>query len=119
MGRGGPRLERRGSAQAMQAGFPEKVAKVWAAEWAKEGKEANWQRLMPPRGFSGVAEEVGCGAHLRVDVPQPEDGQRLREAMCHRGGLCLRGDDTADGEAVGSCVGVSRQSLEKLSNKSV
>src|SRR3712207_1327262 len=30
---------------------PEKVAKVWAAEWAKEGKEADWQRLMPPRGF--------------------------------------------------------------------
>ncbi len=30
---------------------PEKVAKLWAAEWAKEGKEADWQRLMPPRGF--------------------------------------------------------------------
>jgi putative transposase len=30
---------------------PEKVAKVWAQEWAKEGKEVDWQRLMPPRGF--------------------------------------------------------------------
>jgi putative transposase len=30
---------------------PEEVAKIWAQEWAKEGKEANWQRLMPPRGF--------------------------------------------------------------------
>ena len=30
---------------------PEKVAKLWAAEWAKEGKEVDWQRLMPPRGF--------------------------------------------------------------------
>jgi putative transposase len=30
---------------------PEKVAKVWAEEWAKEGKEVDWQRLMPPRGF--------------------------------------------------------------------
>ena len=30
---------------------PEKVAKVWAREWAKEGEEMNWQRLMPPRGF--------------------------------------------------------------------
>jgi putative transposase len=32
---------------------PEKVAKVWAEEWAKaEGKkEVAWQRLMPPRGF--------------------------------------------------------------------
>jgi putative transposase len=30
---------------------PEKVAKIWAEEWAKEGKEADWQRLMPPKGF--------------------------------------------------------------------
>jgi putative transposase len=30
---------------------PEKVAKAWAEEWAKEGKEVDWQRLMPPRGF--------------------------------------------------------------------
>jgi putative transposase len=30
---------------------PEEVAKVWAREWAKEGKVVDWQRLMPPRGF--------------------------------------------------------------------
>jgi len=30
---------------------PEKVAMVWAQEWAKEGEEVDWQRLMPPRGF--------------------------------------------------------------------
>jgi putative transposase len=31
---------------------PEKVVKLWAREWAKEGKkEVDWQRLMPPRGF--------------------------------------------------------------------
>jgi transposase len=30
---------------------PEEVAEAWAREWAKEGKEVNWQRLMPPRGF--------------------------------------------------------------------
>ena len=29
---------------------PEEVAKVWAEEWAKEGKEIDWRRLMPPRG---------------------------------------------------------------------
>jgi putative transposase len=34
---------------------PEKVAEVWAREWAKEGKKIDWQRLMPPRGFPGVA----------------------------------------------------------------
>jgi hypothetical protein len=30
---------------------PEKVAKAWAEEWAKEGREVNWQKLMPPGGF--------------------------------------------------------------------
>ena len=29
---------------------PEEVAKVWAREWAKEGKKIDWQKLMPPRG---------------------------------------------------------------------
>jgi putative transposase len=31
--------------------IPEKVAKVWAQEWAKEGEKIDWQRLMPTRGF--------------------------------------------------------------------
>jgi putative transposase len=31
--------------------LPEEVAKVWAQEWAKEGEEVDWQRVMPPRGF--------------------------------------------------------------------
>jgi putative transposase len=34
-----------------QKPIPEKVAKLWAQEWAKEGKKVDWQRLMPPRGF--------------------------------------------------------------------
>src|SRR5215218_2180955 len=34
-----------------QKPVPEKVAKVWAQEWAKEVKEVNWQSLMLPRGF--------------------------------------------------------------------
>jgi putative transposase len=35
-----------------QKPVPEKVAKLWAQEeWAKEGKEVDWQRLMAPRGF--------------------------------------------------------------------
>jgi len=31
--------------------IPEKAAEVWAREWAKEGKQVDWQSLMPPRGF--------------------------------------------------------------------
>jgi len=34
-----------------QKPVPEKVAKRWAEEWAKEGQKVDWQRLMPPRGF--------------------------------------------------------------------
>ena len=30
---------------------PEKVARIWAEEWAKEGEKIDWQKLMPPRGF--------------------------------------------------------------------
>jgi putative transposase len=38
-----------------QKPIPEKVAKAWAEEWAKEGKEVDWQRLMPQRGFRVLA----------------------------------------------------------------
>ena len=31
--------------------IPEKVAQIWAQEWAKEGKKVDWQRLMAPRGY--------------------------------------------------------------------
>jgi hypothetical protein len=34
-----------------QKPIPEKVAMIWAEEWAKEGKKIDWQRLMPPRGY--------------------------------------------------------------------
>ena len=30
---------------------PEEVLMAWAREWAKEGVEADWQKLMPPKGF--------------------------------------------------------------------
>jgi len=30
---------------------PEEVLMRWAREWAKEGVKADWQKLMPPKGF--------------------------------------------------------------------
>jgi putative transposase len=30
---------------------PEEVLMAWAREWAKEGVKADWQKLMPPKGF--------------------------------------------------------------------
>jgi putative transposase len=29
----------------------EKIARIWAEEWSKEGKQIDWQRLLPRRGF--------------------------------------------------------------------
>jgi transposase len=29
----------------------EKIARIWAEKWAKEGEKIDWQRLMPRRGF--------------------------------------------------------------------
>src|ERR671915_51512 len=29
----------------------EKIARIWAQEWAKEGREIDWQKLLPRRGF--------------------------------------------------------------------
>ena len=31
--------------------IPEEVVKIWAEEWAKEGRKIDWQKLLPPRGF--------------------------------------------------------------------
>jgi putative transposase len=39
--------------------IPEKVAKIWAQEWAKEGQEIDWQRFMPPRGFRVLPRRWG------------------------------------------------------------
>jgi transposase len=30
---------------------PEKVAMKWAEEWSKEGREIDWRKLLPHRGF--------------------------------------------------------------------
>jgi putative transposase len=30
---------------------PEKTARIWAEEWAKEGQDFDWQRLLPRQGF--------------------------------------------------------------------
>jgi putative transposase len=30
---------------------PQKIARIWAEEWAKEGENIDWQRLLPRRGF--------------------------------------------------------------------
>ncbi len=33
----------------------EKVARIWAEEWSKEGWQIGWQKLLPRRGFEVLA----------------------------------------------------------------
>ena len=79
---------------------PRKGGRGLGREWAKEGKRVDWKRLMPPRGFR-VLPRRWVVERTFAWLAQPEDGQRLREVMRHRGGLRLRGDDAPDGETVG------------------
>jgi putative transposase len=30
---------------------PVRIARIWAEEWSKEGREINWQKVLPRRGF--------------------------------------------------------------------
>jgi putative transposase len=31
--------------------IPEKTARIWAEEWSKEGRQIDWQKLLPRQGF--------------------------------------------------------------------
>ena len=57
-----------------------------------------------------AAPQVGRRAHLLVTFPEPQDEQGLREVVRHWGGVHLRGgDESFDGEALGSLMGLFRQ----------
>src|SRR5215212_3324561 len=44
---------------------PEKVAMIWAEEWAKEGKKVDWQRLAhAAQRLQGITPQVGGGKDL-------------------------------------------------------
>jgi putative transposase len=48
----------------------EKVARIWAEEWAKEGREIDWQKLLSASRVRGVAETLGCGTYFLVVEPE-------------------------------------------------
>ena len=59
-------------------------------------------------------EEVGGGADLLLAWPEQENEQGLRALVRERGSVRLRGHDSTDGEASGSCLRLSRQFLHAL-----
>jgi transposase len=71
-------------------------------------------RLEEAIAYAGIHRSpapLGSGAHVRLAIPQPTDEQRLRAAVRDGRSVRLCSDDSADGEAVGPCLGVFRYSL--------
>ena len=69
---------------------PEKVAKVWAEEWAKaEGKKLDWREFMPPRGYVALPRRWVVGrtfSWLGQNRRMSKDHERLcagAEAFVH------------------------------------
>ena len=60
-------------------------------------------------GFHSLAEEVGSGAELFVDGPEPQDEQGPREGTRDRRGAPLRGNEPLDGEEIGSLMRLFRR----------
>ena len=51
---------------------PEKVAMIWAEEWAKKGKKVDWQRLAhAAQRLQGITPQVGGGKDLLLVGSEP------------------------------------------------
>src|SRR5215217_5354333 len=103
MGRGGDGLKRRGRAQAAQA----RTRGCCQGLGTAMGQGGQEDRLAE----ADAASAVGGGAHLLLVRAEQEDEQGLREALRERGGVRLRGNDTAHGEAIGTWLRISKQFL--------
>jgi transposase len=117
VGRGGLGRKCRGRAQAAQAS--PRGGGQGLGTGVGQGRQGGGLAEAPATArFQSVAEEVGCGEDFLVVGPKPQVEQGLRAAAAELGGFRLRGDDTRDGEASGSCLRIIIQFLEKLYEKS-
>src|SRR5215216_873823 len=110
MGRGGDGLKRRGRAQAAQA-RTRGCCQGLGTAMGQGGQEDRLAEADAAAGVRGSASAVGGGAHLLLVRAEQEDEQGLREALRERGGVRLRGNDTAHGEAIGTWLRISKQFL--------
>jgi hypothetical protein len=65
--------------------IPEKIAMIWAEEWAKEGKEINWQKLLPRRGFEVLPRRWVVEQDLRAWLGQNRRMSKDYERLCATG----------------------------------
>ena len=86
------------------------VLMAWAQQWAEEGVTVDWERLLPPRGFIALPR---CWVVERTFVWLSHNRRMSKdyERLCATGEAYLCSDDSADGEAVGPCLGLFRQRL--------
>src|SRR5215217_931632 len=116
MGRGGDGLKRRGRAQAAQA-RTRGCCQGLGTAMGQGGQEDRLAEADAAAGVRGSASAVGGGAHLLLVRAEQEDEQGLREALRERGGVRLRGNDTAHGEAIGTWLRISKQFRKGNSRK--
>src|SRR5215212_9366627 len=94
--------------------LPERLCHLWMdAGYTGEYKGADWvERVL---GWTaqiwGSAAAVGGRAHIFVVGTEQTDEQGLRKASRDERGVCLRGDESLDGEALGSLVRLFRRFL--------
>jgi hypothetical protein len=77
----------------------------------QRGPEGRLVEAHAAERLSSVTQEVGGRANLLLVGPEQEDEQGLREAMRQCRSIRLRSHDSADGEAFGMYLRISRQFL--------
>ncbi len=88
---------------------------AWAREWHKEGRSVELTPLLPRRGFEVLPRRRWVVERTFAWICHNRRMSKDYERLCATGGpFRLRCDDAPDGEAVGLCVGVPRQSLETV-----
>jgi hypothetical protein len=80
-------------------------------------EEGGLARADAAASLCGSTPQVGGGANLPLARPEQEDEQGLREALCERRSVHLRGHDPFDGEAPGPCLRISKQFQKVYSAK--
>ena len=98
-----PGLER-GSGGAPAKARPRRGVDGVGEGVGQRGRGRRLAETIAPQRLSGAASSVGGGADDRLDRPEQEDEQRLREVMCERGSVGVCCHDSPHDEAARPCL---------------
>src|SRR5918993_1120705 len=109
-----PRVER-GSRGAPTKARPTRGADELGEGVGQRRRDGGLAGTVASQGLPGATSSVGSGADDRLDRPEQEDEQGLREAVCERRSVRVRCHESPHAEAVGSLMRlfhtVSRRAL--------